>query len=80
MLGFINGIVAEIGKPKFSYPSGELDHDMFDKVFAFCEQDVMAALDTDDKNVGMHAWCRSRMPSWRSSPGSTPTCLRRWRS
>ena len=51
LLGFINGIVAEIGKPKFSYPSGELDHDMFDKVFAFCEQDVMAALDTDDKNV-----------------------------
>ncbi len=51
LLGFINGIVAEIGKPKFSYPSGDLDHDMFDKVFAFCEADVMAALDTDDKNV-----------------------------
>ena len=41
----------EIGKPKFSYPSGELDHDMFDKIFAFCEKDVMNALDTDDKNV-----------------------------
>ncbi len=51
LLGFINGIIAEIGKPKFSYPSGDLDHDMFDKVFAFCETDVMAALDTDDKNV-----------------------------
>ncbi len=51
LLGFINGIVAEIGKPKFSYPSGDLDHDMFDKVFAFCEKDVMAALDTDDKNI-----------------------------
>ncbi len=51
LLGFINGIVAEIGKPKFDYPSGDLDHDMFDKVFAFCEKDVMAALDTDDKNV-----------------------------
>ncbi len=51
LLGFINGIVAEIGKPKFEYPSGDLDHDMFDKVFAFCEKDVMAALDTDDKNV-----------------------------
>ncbi len=51
LLGFINGIIAEIGKPKFSYPSGDLDHDMFDKVFAFCEKDVMAALDTDDKNV-----------------------------
>ena len=51
LLGFINGIIADIGKPKFEYPSGDLDHDMFDKVFAFCEADVMAALDTDDKNV-----------------------------
>ena len=51
LLGFINTIIADIGKPKFSYPSGDLDHDMFDKVFAFCEADVMAALDTDDKNV-----------------------------
>ena len=48
---FINGIVAEIGKPKFAYPSCELDHDMFDKVFAFCEKDLMFALDTDDKTV-----------------------------
>ncbi|MCQ2430662.1 MAG: polyribonucleotide nucleotidyltransferase [Clostridia bacterium] len=51
LLVFVNGIIAEIGKPKFSYPSGELDHDMFDKIFAFCEKDVMNALDTDDKNV-----------------------------
>ncbi len=48
---FINGIVNEIGKPKFDYPSCEFDHEMFDKVFAFCEKDVMFALDTDDKNV-----------------------------
>ena len=51
LLVFINGIIAEIGKPKFEYPSCELDHDMFDKIFAFCEKDVMEALDTDDKNV-----------------------------
>ncbi len=51
LLVFINGIIADIGKPKFEYPSGDLDHDMFDKVFAFCEKDVMAALDTDDKNI-----------------------------
>ena len=51
LLEFVNGIVDEIGKPKFEYPSCELDHDMFDKVFAFCEKDVMQALDTDDKNV-----------------------------
>ena len=48
---FINSIVAEVGKPKFDYPSCEFDHDMFDKVFDFCEKDVMFALDTDDKNV-----------------------------
>ena len=51
LLGFINAIVDEIGKPKFEYPSCELDHDMFDKVFAFCEKDMMVALDTDDKNI-----------------------------
>ena len=51
LLGFINAIVDEIGKPKFEYPSCELDHDMFDKIFAFCEADVMNALDTDDKNI-----------------------------
>ena len=51
LLEFVGGIVDEIGKPKFEYPSCELDHDMFDKIFAFCEKDVMAALDTDDKNV-----------------------------
>ena len=51
LVAFINGIVAEIGKPKFAYPSGELDHDMFDEIFAWCEERVMDALDTDDKNV-----------------------------
>ena len=51
LLEFIGAIVDEIGKPKFEYPSCELDHDMFDKIFAFCEKDVMNALDTDDKNI-----------------------------
>ncbi|MBQ7390220.1 MAG: polyribonucleotide nucleotidyltransferase [Clostridia bacterium] len=51
LVDFIDGIVAEIGKPKFEYASGELDHDMFDEIFAYCEKAVMEALDTDDKNV-----------------------------
>ncbi len=51
LLVFIDGIVEEVGKKKFDYPSCELDHDMFDKIFAFCEKDVMFALDTDDKNI-----------------------------
>ena len=51
LLVFVNEIIKEVGKPKFSYASGELDHDMFDEIFAYCETRVMEALDTDDKNV-----------------------------
>ena len=51
LIKFINNIVDEIGKPKFAYPSCEFDHDMFDEIFAFCEKDVMFALDTDDKTI-----------------------------
>ncbi|MCD8003430.1 MAG: polyribonucleotide nucleotidyltransferase [Clostridia bacterium] len=51
LLKFINGIIAEVGKPKFDFPSGELDHDMVEEIFTFCEHDVMFALDTNDKNV-----------------------------
>ena len=51
LIVFIDGIVAEVGKPKFSYPSGELDHEMFDEIFDAVEKDVMFALDTDDKTV-----------------------------
>jgi len=51
IIEFIDSIVAAVGKPKFSYPSGELDHEMVERVFEFCEKDVMYALDTPDKNV-----------------------------
>ena len=51
LVGFINTIVAEIGKPKFEYPSCEIDHDLYDAVSAFAIEDVRAALDTDDKTV-----------------------------
>ncbi len=51
LVAFINSIVAEIGKEKFSYPSCEVDHDLYDAVDAFCHEDVKAALDTDDKNI-----------------------------
>ena len=48
---FINGIRAEIGKPKFEYPAFEIDHDMFEKIESLVGEDVKAALDTDDKRV-----------------------------
>ena len=51
IIEFIKGIQAEIGKPKFEYPSNEPDHDMFEAIKSFCEEDVKAALDTDDKTV-----------------------------
>ena len=51
LVAFINSIVAEIGKPKFSYPSCEVDHDMFEVIKEFAIEDVKAALDTDDKTV-----------------------------
>ena len=48
---FIDTIVAEVGKPKFEYPSAEVPHDLFDAVYEFCAEDVKVALDTDDKNI-----------------------------
>ena len=51
IIEFIKGIQAEIGKPKFEYPSNEPDHDMFEAIKDFCEEDVKLALDTDDKTV-----------------------------
>ena len=51
LVKFIKEIIAEVGKPKFSYPSCEVDHDMFEAIKAFAIEDVQAALDTDDKTV-----------------------------
>ena len=51
LVKFIKSIVAEIGKPKFSYPSCEVDHDLFEGIKDFAIEDVRAAMDTDDKTV-----------------------------
>ena len=51
MLAFINGIVAEIGKPKKSFTPVELDHALLADVYAKHLEDVKKAMDTDDKNV-----------------------------
>ncbi len=48
---FINGIVAEIGKPKFDYEHIEVNPEMYEDVKAFAIEKVRAALDTDDKTV-----------------------------
>ncbi len=51
IIKFINEIKDEIGKPKFEFASLEPDHDMFEAIKAFAEEDVKVALDTDDKTV-----------------------------
>ena len=51
MLVFINGIVAEIGKPKKSFTPVELDHALLADVYAKHLDEVKNAMNTDDKNV-----------------------------
>lgn len=48
---FINGIVDEIGKPKFEFESNDPDPEIFKEIEDFCIEDVKKALDTDDKTV-----------------------------
>ena len=48
---FIADVQAEIGKPKFTFESQEVDHDMFEAIKDFAIDKVKFALDTDDKNV-----------------------------
>ena len=48
---FIQGIVDEVGKPKFAYTSSDPDPEIMAEIEAFCIEDVKKALDTDDKLV-----------------------------
>ena len=48
---FIQGIVDEVGKPKFAYTSSDPDPGIMAEIEAFCIEDVKKALDTDDKLV-----------------------------
>ena len=48
---FIQGIVDEIGKEKFSFESSNPDPEIMAEIEEFCIEDVKKALDTDDKNV-----------------------------
>ena len=53
---FINGIVAEIGKPKFEYQHADFDQELFDSIVANFMDEAKAAMDTDDKNVREQRW------------------------
>lgn len=51
MVQFIEGVQAQIGKPKFVFESQEVDKNLFNAIFDYAADDVRYALDTDDKNV-----------------------------
>ncbi len=48
---FINGIVAEIGKPKFTFEKAAVNHDLLDDLMAYGLESIEFALDTDDKHI-----------------------------
>ena len=48
---FINAIVAEIGKPKFTFEKAAVNHDLLDDLIEYGLPQIEYALDTDDKNV-----------------------------
>ena len=48
---FINGIVAEIGKPKFTFEKAAVNHDLLDELCAYGMDQIEYALDTADKNI-----------------------------
>ena len=48
---FINSIVAEIGKPKFTFEKAAVNHDLLDDLIEYGLPQIEHALDTDDKNI-----------------------------
>ncbi|MDO5137443.1 MAG: polyribonucleotide nucleotidyltransferase [Oscillospiraceae bacterium] len=51
IVDFINGIVAEIGRPKMPFESQEVPHDLFEAIKDMAIERVRYAMDTDDKLV-----------------------------
>ena len=51
IVAFINGIVREIGKPKFTFEKAAVNHDLLDALCEYGMDQIEYALDTDDKNI-----------------------------
>ena len=51
LVGFINEIVADIGKPKFTYEKSAVNYDLLDEMKAYGLEKIEYCLDTPDKNV-----------------------------
>ena len=55
-VGFINDLVAQIGKEKMTYDHADFDQELFDKIVEATMDEARAAMDTDDKNVREERW------------------------
>ncbi len=55
-VGFINQLVAQIGKPTMEYEHAQFDQELFDKIVEDFMDEARAAMDTDDKNVREARW------------------------
>lgn len=51
LIDFISSIQAEIGKPKFEYPSCDIDPVMYEKIADMVAEEIKEALFTDDKRI-----------------------------
>ena len=56
IVALINKMVAEIGKPKFTYEHADFNQELFDKIVEATMDEAKAAMDTDDKNVREERW------------------------
>ncbi len=56
VVALINQMVAEIGKPKFTYEHADFNQELFDKIVDATLDEARAAMDTDDKNVREERW------------------------
>ncbi len=61
IVAFINTIVAEIGKPKFTFEKAAVNHELLDELMAYGMDQIEYALDTDDKNIREERLAKTRL-------------------
>ncbi len=61
IVAFINDIVAQIGKPKFTFEKAAVNHELLDDLIAYGMDQIEYALDTDDKNVREERLAKTRL-------------------
>ena len=49
IVAFIDSIVSEVGREKFTFESCDVDHELFDSIKEFAIDDMKSALDSNDK-------------------------------